>query len=166
MIELAQLQPGIEIVAKTKGITRQDEELFQILDKAGKELPTNLRLVSGGDAFQLLTESRVVVGFNTTGLIEALALGKPVIVPRFGEANDPELRNLVIDLGDAVEYADSPQQLQELVALYASKPVTPAHDLTPKVKRILKHWVGNDDGQAGRRAYNAIRHETMRNGSV
>jgi hypothetical protein len=162
MIELAERRPEVEIIAKTKGIGRQDEEL----ESFAKDVPQNLRVVSGGDAFQLLTESRVVVGFNTTGLIEALALGKPVIVPRFGEANDPQLRTLVIDLGDAVEYADSPRQLQELVTMYASRPAPAPHDLTPNVKRILKYWVGNDDGEAGRRAYNAIRHETMRNGSA
>ncbi len=166
MVELARSWPEIEFVAKTKGIGRQDEELYQILSSAAKEPPPNLRVVSGGDAFQLMTESRVVVGFNTTGLIEALALGKAVIVPRFGEANDPQLRNLIIDLGDAVAYADSPQQLQELVALYATRPVTSTHDLTPNVKKILKYWVGNDDGEAGRRAYNAIRHETIRDGSA
>jgi hypothetical protein len=161
MIELAHCQPEVDVIAKTKGIGRQNEELFQVLDSIAKEQPHNLRIVSGGDAFQLLTESRVVVGFNTTGLIEALAIGKPVIVPRFGEANDPQLRKLIIDLGDAVEYANSPQQLQELVSMYASRPDAPQLDLTPNVQRILRYWVGNDDGQAGRRAYNAIRHEIM-----
>jgi hypothetical protein len=163
MVELAHARPDIEIVAKTKGIARQNDELLQLFNSVAKEPPSNLRIVAGGDAFQLLTESRVVVGFNTTGLIEALALGKPVVVPRFGEANDPQLRKLIIDLGDAVDYADSPQQLQELVTMYASRPVAPPLDLTPNVQKILKYWVGNDDGEAARRAYATIRREALRN---
>lgn len=162
MVELAHSRPEIEFVAKTKGLGRQDEELHQILSSAAKEPPPNLRIVSGGDAFQLMTESRVVVGFNTTGLIEALALGKPVIVPRFGEANDPELRKLIIDLGDAVQYADSPGQLHELVTMYARRPLVTPLKLTANAERILRYWVGNDDGEASRRAYNTIRREVMR----
>ena len=87
MIDLAHSRPDIEIVAKTKGIARQNQELLQTLGT--RETPPNFRTVSGGDAFHLITESRVVVGFNTTALIEALALGKPVIVPRYGEARGP-----------------------------------------------------------------------------
>jgi hypothetical protein len=161
MVELAHARPEIEIVAKTKGIARQNEQLLQLFNSVAKKPPPNLRIVPGGDAFELLTESRVVVGFNTTGLIEALALGKPVVVPRFGEASDPELAKLVIDLGDAVEYAESPQQLQQLVAMHAAKPVAPPRDLTPNVQKILSYWVGNDDGEAARRAYDAIRREVM-----
>lgn len=162
MIELAHSRPDIEIVAKTKGIARQNDELLEIFGSVAKELPPNLRIVPGGDAFELLTESRVVVGFNTTGLIEALALGKPVVVPRFGEANDPELAELVIDLGNAVEYANSPQQLQEVVAMYAIRPSAPPRDLSPQVQKILRYWVGNDDGEAARRAYDSIRREVLR----
>ena len=117
MIELARSRPDLEIIAKTKGIARQNQELSQALKSGGKEPPSNFRTVSGGDAFQLITESRVVVGFNTTALIEALALGKPVIVPRYGEAKDPDLQKFIIDLGDAVEYADSPRELREMVAV-------------------------------------------------
>jgi hypothetical protein len=161
MIELAHSRSEIEFIAKTKGLGRQDEELHQILSSTPKPPPSNLRIVSGGDAFELLTASRVVVGFNTSGLIEALALGKPVIVPRFGEANDPELAKLVIDLGNAVEYANSPQQLQQLVTMYATRPSVPPRELTPNVQKILKYWVGNDDGEAARRAYDTIRREVL-----
>ena len=110
MIELAHSRPDLEIIAKTKGIGRQNQELLQTLNSGAKKPPDNFRTVSGGDAFPLLTESKVVVGFNTTALVEALALGKPVIVPHYGEAKDPNLQKFTIDLGDAVEYAKSPRR--------------------------------------------------------
>ena len=44
----------------------------------------------------------------------------------------------------------------------AGPSVTPLN-LPANVRKILKYWVGNDDGEAGRRAYDAIRHEVTRN---
>ena len=66
-----------------------------------------------------------MVGFNTTALIEALALGKPVIVPRYGEAKDPDLQKFIIDLGDAVEYADSPRELRRWSRSLRTNPPMP-----------------------------------------
>jgi hypothetical protein len=134
ILDFARTNPEVVLVAKTKGLTRQDDELQELVATELGEAPLNVRVVSGGDSFSLMAESRVVVGFNTSGLIEALALGKPVIVPRFGEALDPQLSKFVIDLSDAVDYADSPAQLRDLVAEYVRGPqVTPA-DLPPNVK--------------------------------
>jgi len=161
ILELARKRPDFQITAKTKGITRQNEELQQMLHSGDGELPSNIHVVTGGDAFGPLSASRVVVGFNTTGLLEALALGKPVIVPRFGEAVDPDLQKFVIDLGDAVEYAETPEQLQLLISKHAEKPLVTPTELHPNVQKILRYWVGNDDGQAARRAYEAIRREIM-----
>lgn len=161
MLALARKRPDIQVTAKTKGISRQNEELLQLLHSGDSEPPANLHILTGGDAFEPMAASRVVVGFNTTGLIEALALGKPVIVPRFGEAVDPDLGKYVIDLGDAVEYADTPDQLQALVSQYAERPLLTPMELSPNVQKILRYWVGNDDGQASRRAYAAIEREVM-----
>jgi glycosyltransferase involved in cell wall biosynthesis len=159
-LELAREHPELTVNAKTKGITRQDTELFQMLDSA--TLPPNFKIVSGGDPTDLIAESRVVIGFNTSGLLEALALGKPVIVPRFGEARDPVLENFVIDLGDSVQYADSPEHIRDLICASIRRPLTIPRELSPAVKAILRHWVGNDDGRAGQRAYEAICKEVIR----
>ncbi len=161
MLDLARKRPDIDITAKTKGITRQNEELLQLFQAVDSEPPANLHIVTGGDAFAPMAASRVVVGFNTTGLLEALALGKPVVVPRFGEAIDPDLRKFVIDLGDAVEYADTPEELQTLVSRHAERPLVTPMELSPSVQKILRHWVGNDDGQASSRAYTAIKREIV-----
>ena len=39
MIELAQSRPDLEIIAKTKGIARQNQELLQTLKSGAKEPP-------------------------------------------------------------------------------------------------------------------------------
>ena len=54
---------------------------------------------------------------------------------------------------------NSPQDLQRKVLLYASQPAAAVLELKPDVRQVLKNWVGNDDGEAGHRAYRSIRHE-------
>jgi hypothetical protein len=159
ILNFARSNPQVEVAIKTKGTSDHDSQLMQVLNSTGSLLPCNIQLVSGGDAFDLITKSSIVVGFNTTGLIEALALGKTVIVPRFDEALDPTLRQLILDLGDAVDYADSPRQLEEMIAKQLAKPLVTPAELPPKVESMLEHWVGNRDGQAGLRAYAVIRRE-------
>ena len=112
--------------------------------------------------FPLIVASSVVIGFNTTALLEALAAGKPVIVPQFGEADDPRMRPLVIDVGDAVERARSPEEIVERASTYLKATAPASSGLRPAAARALTHWVGNDDGHAGRRVREAIRDEIMR----
>ena len=49
-----------------------------------------------------------------------------------------------------------------MVAFSENQPADAAVDLKTNVRKILKYWVGNDDGEAGRRAYHAICQEVMR----
>lgn len=155
VIRTAREYPELRVVIKTKGTLRKNEELKRLLEAEAGALPPNLEIVSGGDPFHLITSSHVVVGFNTTGLLEAIAAGKPVIVPRFLEAADPDRENLIIDLGEAVSYAHSAGELVELIASHAARRNVPRL-LSASASMILRHWVGNDDGGAGRRALEVI----------
>ena len=115
IIRVAREHPELHVVIKIKGRLDKDEDLKRLLQAEAEALPGNLEIVSGGDPFPLIAASRVVVGFNTTGLLEAIAAGRSVIVPRFLEAADPERQDLIIDLGDAVSYAGSADDLVRLI---------------------------------------------------
>lgn len=52
----------------------KDSETLMIND-----LPENCRILSEGQIYQLILESSIIIGINSTTLIEALALGKKVI---------------------------------------------------------------------------------------
>jgi hypothetical protein len=103
-----------------------------------------------------------VIGFNSTALLEALAAGKPVIVPDFGEARDPAMSDLVIDLGDAVQKAKSPDDLKRLVCLQIDSPTNVPEQLSPTAAKTLRDWVGNDDGGAGQRVLDAVKDKIRR----
>ena len=159
IVELARRRPDLRVIVKTKGQSRQLHDTFDILNKIAKELPSNLEVVAGGDPFQLIAKSQVVVGFNTTALLEAIAAGKLVIIPRFKEASESARRELILDLGDAVSYADSAEQLIEKVCSSIDQPAVVPVGLNLHAKQALRYWVGNDDGAAGRRVLDAIYYE-------
>jgi hypothetical protein len=159
MIELARENPDVEVIVKSKGQSRKLSDILEMLSGIKGGLPSNVTVVSGGDPFDLLARCQVVVGFNTTGLLEALATGKPTIVPRFAEAADPAMQDLIIDLGNAPLHPESPQALKEMVVRHTRNPQPIPAALSADTARMLRYWVGNDDGLAGRRVVDVLRRE-------
>lgn len=162
IVELARRNPQARVVVKTKTQSRRVDDSLNLLRQFAGELPPNLSVVSGGDPFPLIVASSVVIGFNTTALLEALAAGKPVIVPQFGEAEDPRMRPLVIDVGDAVERARSPEEIVDKASVHLRLSVPPSPELHPDAARALSFWVGNDDGRAGCRVRDELLSEIVR----
>jgi hypothetical protein len=158
IVDLARQSPDLDVTIKCKGQDRSHAEILRILGDE-KLLPKNLTVVTSGDPYDLIVRSQVVVGFNTTGLLEALATGQTVIVPRFAEAAKESMRDLIIDLGGAVDYAESPERLKTMTADFARRPRKIPYDLPLETRRILKYWAGNDDGEAGQRVADAVRQE-------
>lgn len=159
MIDVARANPDIRVIIKFKSQLRKSIELQELLQSGEESLPPNLEVVAGGDPFELIVASQVVVGFNTTGLLEAVAAGKLVVVPRFLEAAAEERRDLVIELGDAALYPGSREELARLVSdLARSRPPVPEALAAPAME-TLRYWVGNDDGAAGARVFAAIQQE-------
>jgi hypothetical protein len=161
IVNFARRRPDVRVIVKTKDLAIQIEDTLEYMG-ALADLPANLRLVKGGDPFSLIVESNVVVGFNTTGLLEAVAAGKPVIVPRFAEALDPRMQDLIIDLGQAADYANSPKELTEMiVAQVDARRVAPLQLPAPHAD-MLRRLVGNHDGGSSQRVLEAVQSEIDR----
>ena len=154
--DLARNRPGIDVIVKIKAASRHQSEVVKMLEAGGCPLPSNLKLVSGGDAFELLKISDVVVGFNSTAQLEALAAGLPVISPCFNEALLADTSEFAIDLGDAVEYARAPSEIIDLVCSHIDNPRELPIELSPAIRHTLIQWTGNDDGKACRHVLDAI----------
>ena len=159
IVEVARENPDFEVIVKSKGQKRKLNDILQMLSEMRDGLPPNLKIVASGDPFDLIASSRVVIGFNTTGLLEAIATGKPVIVPRFAEASDSAMQDLIIDLGAAVDYADSTDGLKAMISRYVRNPEKPPAQLSEESRDALRYWVGNDDGLAGQRVTEILRAE-------
>lgn len=159
---LAVAHPDIRVVIKMKGVAA-DLEVASLRETAGVErLPDNIGFVHGGSPQEWLARCDVVCGFNSTALLEAIAAGRPVVVPRYAEAQDPRMRPFLVDLADAVEHADTPSELIERLVHHARSRTLPPAELPGASRRVLENWLFNADGNAGLRVRAAVLAEIAR----
>jgi len=153
---LAAEHPDIQVIIKLKGVAA-DKEVASLQESAGvRRLPGNIRFVHGGSPQMWLAACDVVCGFNSTALLEALAAGKAVVVPRNAEAAEPRMRPFLVDLGAAVEYAGHPAELVDRLVRHARARARPPSRLPETSRRALDEWVFNSDGRAGERVRSAV----------
>lgn len=157
VMRLALENPEISVLIKTKGRDRDRLALPGLLGVSREsDLPSNVRVVHGGSPLPLIAQASVVCGLHSTLLLEALAAGRPVIVPWYAEALDEEVRRYLFDLGTAVTAASSADNFVELLRRFAlAKAPVPA-TLPAETVSFLRDWLGNADGRAGERAAAAI----------
>lgn len=151
-VAAAREHPERPFVIKTKiGMEAQQ------LGRLPAELPVNLQLVSGGLATGLLQSAAVVVGFNSTTLLESLAAGIPTLMPCFEEAS--EAGGWVFDLEGAVVAVDDPRDLPDAVTRALANGF--CRELTPATRQTLERYVGNADGGASSRAWKFLQHRVV-----
>ena len=155
ILRLAEETPEVDIVIKSKVGTRDREQMYELLGDIHL-LPGNVKIVVGGDPFELITQCQVVCGFNTTALLEAMAAGKLIIIPRFAEVLDERMFPYIVDLGGAVDYARSPEELITRLREEAIARRSVPEELDAGTIRVLDHWVGNSDGRASERVRSAV----------
>jgi hypothetical protein len=91
----------------------------EVLERLGRVDADALLFEYDTPLFELFPRSRVVIGYNSLALVEAMLTDAPVVVPCWGEAR-AERHNLLLDYNDpltrrVVTFADSPQQLEDLL---------------------------------------------------
>jgi hypothetical protein len=157
LLQIAEDNPDIEVVVKSKGRRRDLNETAALFGVAGEaQLPPNMCVVHGGDTLDLIADASIVCGFNSTALLEAVAAGKPVVMPWFAEAETPESLPYLIDLRAISVAATSPDKLREALIRGALEGRPVPAELTAEVRRTLALWTGNDDGNASVRTREAI----------
>ena len=157
VIGLARDNPDMDVIVKAKRDHAKDARMAAF--HAG-DLPANLSVQAGGDPFDMIRRADVVVGGVSTAMLEALAAGRPIVVPAFAEATEEWYRPFDLGLGPVADVAAAPADLAALLVRRARerRPVRP--QLEPAVARTLDHWTGNPDGGAGRRDAEAMWRET------
>lgn len=156
MLKLAVENPDITVLIKSKGVSG-DKETAQIMSALKVDrLPANLKVLFGGDPLECIVRSDVVCGFNTTALLESVAVGIPVVVPRWGEYVDPIMSHYIVDFEDAVEYVNSVDEMVKRLCEHARARRPRSVELSASAVRMLDYWLGNADGRAGERVREAV----------
>jgi hypothetical protein len=149
--EVAKRRPDILIRIKAKNSRNDAAALL-----GGPAMPSNIEITTTGRILDLVSEASVVTGFNSTTIFEAIAAGRPVVVPCFAEAVLDNYRPFVVDCGRAVTNAgDKFDYMARLIELADANSPIPA-DLAPDAREALQMWTGNPDGQAGWRTRQAL----------
>ncbi|MFV2058976.1 MAG: hypothetical protein ACC707_21155, partial [Thiohalomonadales bacterium] len=145
LLKFARDNPGVDLIFKGKtGHSASQRK------RLGGSLPENVTVLSDGTGNHLLKQAGVVIGWNTTAVLEAIASGLPTIIPMLLSDDDSFLKPYILDLNGAVIQVTSPEELEQAL-MHAVKNRNISRELSDKHKHVLKKFLGNDDGRSGER---------------
>jgi len=156
--ETAYHNPEIEFLVKLKSTFRDSHTMLEFFQE--KENLNNLKILQKGNSIDLLIDSSIAIGFNTTCVFEAVARGIPVIVPNFGECLDDKYKNHFTDLRNSglLIVNSEIELITKLKELLNKKPKV-KNKLLNFEKDLLNKWVGNSDGKASDRMIYELKKE-------
>lgn len=144
-LHIARTHPEISFVVKVKTGASQMQ-----VEALGADVPENVQIVEGGVGHNLLIDASVVIAFNSTTVLEAVAAGVPVIVPHIFSDREEPLKPYVLEVCEAVFCPETRVELEAMIIEFAKKD-SRYTELSSGQKEVLDRLLGNPDGQAGRR---------------
>ncbi|WP_135752223.1 hypothetical protein [Leptospira jelokensis] len=106
----------------------------------------SIQYFHGNPDINLITKSDLVIGFNTTGLFEAIAAGIPTISSEIGVDEILGASRFLYDFQGTARIARTMEGLRSLV----EEGLSQGFSVDPKNrKQVLDRYLGNSDGKAG-----------------
>ena len=144
----------IDVVIKPKN-KKDYNHLYEMLDRIieGTEIVfeniSNLYIRSDLDVQELLFETDVVCGLQTTALLEAAIAGKPVIMPYFNELQDPKYNEYVY-FRESLHLFDIAKNVKELESIIIYRLHNPIIDekIMEKRRAYFEKHVSGAEGDA------------------
>ncbi len=157
---MAARYPHLDFVIKVKWKQVWEEYIRRAVIRSGNDpdrLP-NLRIVSDEESAQdLIIKSMLVIGLNSTTILEGRIAGKPVIVPFFDEIADRYPETLVFrDFLSDFKVARSADEFSSLMSSLIENPPS----FMPPDENMLIKYFGYTDGKSLDRFMNVVREET------
>lgn len=150
IISIASDYPEIRFICKAKTQFQQEQGQALVAASPQASLPDNIDLIALGAGHVLLKKATVVIGFNTTAVLEAMASGVPVIIPNIFTEHEKRMAGFAHDVNEGALVVTSPEELRTMVVEAVEKEKTYTH-LTSARKNVLNRIMGNSDGRSGER---------------
>lgn len=154
---------GWRVVVKPHPQQPFEDALERMRGALGAGVAERVRFAGGGeDARRLILDADVVVGFQTTGLIESLAARRPVVYTGW----DPEAQRLESDLipfhrwDDVLTVVEDAAAFPDAVA--AARTATYDAERGSRADAIVTEYLGPIDGRASERALTVVREHAER----
>lgn len=146
---LAVRRPDVDFVIKPKWGGDFVRRIESSLQRGGYDLNTlpNLRIDPSVDAQALILQADVVSAFNSTTMLEAAVAGKPVIVPLFEEAAEPQYADWTIlkdQLPEVFDIATSDTAYTELIEMRLRQ-WQPDPRLMQRRRELFEAWISPID---------------------
>lgn len=143
LIKFAKKNPKIKIVIKIKTGTPNDETLYF-------NYPKNIKIHRYGVGHNLLDNSKVVIGWNSTALMEGIAANRLILLPYFHSKkntfkNEHELTLKLKDENYGYSEKDLYKKLDYLINKKYNKNIIYNNQYS------LKYYLGNEDNMANLR---------------
>jgi len=145
VFDFAAKNPNEIIVIKLKMSTGEDNFLENTIKK--KKLK-NIILKKGGTSQNLIKDAKAVIGFQSSGLIEALIVKKPIIIPYFNVSASQKFKECTLRLDEIAHYAYNPDSMLEYLDNVCNDRISFPENQIEKVKNIVNHYIGNNDGKS------------------
>jgi hypothetical protein len=142
LVNYVNTRPNVRLIVKGKptGVYSIDE----IKSK-------NILVLHGNPSMELYNNADLVVGFNTTALVESIAANIPTITTNFfTEQEEENLVNILFQWGNIIDIARDEFQLASIMDNYLFNNYKKHIDIVEK-EGVLKKYLGNSDGHAGDR---------------
>lgn len=150
MLDLAAQTPHAHFVFKAKSGFGEEQLESLFSSSSAPSLPINVEVQTGGSGHKLLRDASVVVGFNTTAVLEAVAAGVTTIVPNVFSSQEKKYAGGAHLVQEGVQIVDTVEILKDSVlSALTAHPV--GAELTPGQKIVLERYLGNSDGRSGER---------------
>ncbi|MDP3741145.1 MAG: hypothetical protein Q8R08_02340 [bacterium] len=150
VIEFAAQHPDYKVTIKTKASPHYLNYVLNIYKEVHSNLLSNLTITSFAKASQLIHESEAIIGFDSTVLIEAIALGRPIVCPDFRDFSLDRSWDFLAGFEKLVNYVKTKADLEKFFTGEITYPDPEAR------KRFLHHLIGQTDGQASVRTEQEI----------
>jgi hypothetical protein len=145
VFDFAVKNPKETIVVKLKMSTSADN----FLENSIKEKKIkNIILKKGGTPENLIIDAKAVIGFQSSGLIEALILKKPIIIPYFNVNTSQKFKECTLRLEEIAHYAYNPDSMLEYLNNVCNDKISFSETQVEKVRNIINHYIGNNDGKS------------------
>lgn len=157
VMDFASRHSDFHVTTKTKSAQHYLDYVLDIYQASYPKGLPNLTITNFAKTTDLIFDSEVIVGFDSTVLIEAVAAGRTIVRPDFREYAADDSWDFLAGFESLVNYVKTYEDLEKF--LLRGRP-----NKTQQQAReaFLKHLVGVSDGRASSRAENEII-ETIRN---
>lgn len=146
-LNVAKKNPCIKFLFKER-IKNQNYTLIQ-RNKIQNSNLKNCQVILGGDSFNYIKNAKVIIGVNSTSLMEGLAAKKKVLVPYF-EANNNFIRQSLQKLSSPIIIVKNTKNFESILQkIINEKSYNLSH--SKNAKKMLKHYIGNSDGKSYKR---------------